>query len=138
LGQLATEDFDSGWGNNAERDSIALDFDDFHSDVAIDNQLITNFPTENEHFASSLSVIAAAGAGIVGLSQPNTIIIRLALDNLGQRRIEFKIIACLPAQIQTCSPSDVHAYSVRGGISECTLLLIKPDASDSLKGCCKP
>jgi hypothetical protein len=95
LGQLATEDFDSGWGNNAERDSIALDFDDFHSDVAIDNQLITNFPTENEHFASSLSVIAAAGAGIVGLSQPNTIIIRLALDNLGQRRIEFKIIDCL-------------------------------------------
>jgi len=45
FGLLATEDFDIGRGNDSKGDPIALDLDDFHSDVAVDNQLITNFAT---------------------------------------------------------------------------------------------
>ncbi len=45
LVQLAPENLDIGWSYDTERDSIALDFDDFDSDVAVDNQLITNFAT---------------------------------------------------------------------------------------------
>jgi hypothetical protein len=43
--QLTAEDFDIGWSDDAERNSVALDLDDFHSDVAVDNQLIINFAT---------------------------------------------------------------------------------------------
>ena len=45
LSQLATEDFDVGRCNDTERNPVALDLHDFDSDVAIDNQLITNFAT---------------------------------------------------------------------------------------------
>ena len=45
LSQLATEDFDIGRGDDTKRNPIALDLHNFDSDVAVDNQLITNFAT---------------------------------------------------------------------------------------------
>jgi len=45
LVQLTPENLDMGGSNDTERDSIALDLDDFDSDIAVDNQLLTNFAT---------------------------------------------------------------------------------------------
>jgi hypothetical protein len=43
--QLSAKDLDVGWGDDAERYSVALDFHDFNGDVAIDYQPFTHFST---------------------------------------------------------------------------------------------